>query len=338
MADSGVMIGLFSSCSQLSRAMFSRWLFTLLAALLAMASAAQDINDVHVRPPSAGKARANADATQQKHNTQFVSNVDVVLIPVTVTDEAMRNVTGLEPSHFVIMEDGKPQTIKYFYTQDAPISVGIIFDESGSMGGVMEASRYAVSEFMKASNEEDEFFLIAFSDRPRLVKDFTNDPGDISATLLSESSRGRTALYDALYLGLNKMREAKYAKRVLMVFSDGGENYSRYTENELMRFVREADVQIYSVSLPGADYLPGSLAGVSTATGGRSFTGPPSSLADTAEKIAVELRNQYVLGYVSTNLAHDGKLRKIKVRVNPPPGLPSLVVSAKKAGYYVPKQ
>jgi Ca-activated chloride channel family protein len=134
------------------------------------------------------------------------------------------------------------------------------------------------------------------------------------------------------------MAEAKNAKRVLLVFSDGGENESRYTEKELIRFVREADVQIFAVSIQGADYAPGSMAGVSTATGGRLFAGPVNALADTAEKIAVELRNQYVLGYVSTNRAHDGKLRKIKVKVNPPLGLPPLLVSAKKGAYYAPTQ
>jgi Ca-activated chloride channel family protein len=228
------MISLRSSRVQLRRAMLSRWRFTLLTALVATVSAAQDINDVHVRPPSTEKRHANADDTLQTHTKPFVSNVDVVLIPVTVTDEATRIVTGLEPSHFIVLEDGKPQTIKYFYTQDAPISVGIIFDESGSMHAAMDTSRYAVAEFMKASNPEDEFFLIAFADKPRLVSDFTNRPEDIAATLLSESSRGRTALWDAVYLGLNKMTQAKNAKRVLMMFSDGGENHSRYTEKELL--------------------------------------------------------------------------------------------------------
>jgi Ca-activated chloride channel family protein len=301
------MISLRSSRVQLRRAMLSRWRFTLLIALVATVSAAQDINDVHVRPPSTEKRHAKADDTLQTHTKPLVSNVDVVLVPVTVTDEATRIVTGLEPSHFIVLEDGKPQTIKYFYRQDAPISVGIIFD-------------------------------VAFADKPRLVSDFTNRPEDIDATLLSESSRGRTALWDAVYLGLNKMTQAKNAKRVLMVFSDGGENHSRYTEKELLRFVREADVQVFGISIPGADYGPESMAGVSNATGGRLFLGPPTTFADTAEKIAVELRNQYVLGYVSTNLAHDGGLRKIRVKLQPPPGLPPLVVSAKKAGYYAPKE
>jgi Ca-activated chloride channel family protein len=317
--------------------MLSRWRFTLFAALVATASVAQDINDVHVQPPASEKRHTNAADTLETHTKPFVSNVDVVLVPVTVTDEATRIVTGLEPPHFILLEDGKPQTINYFYTQDAPISVGIIFDESGSMRSAMGISRDAVAEFMKASNPEDEFFLIAFADKPRLVSDFTNRPEDIDATLLSESSRGRTALWDAVYLGLNKMTQAKNAKRVLMVFSDGGENHSRYTEKELLRFVREADVQVFGISIPGADYGPGSMEGVSNATGGRLFLGPPTTFADTAEKIAVELRNQYVLGYVSANHARDGRLCKIRVKLQRPPGLPPLVVTAKKAGYYAPK-
>ena len=317
--------------------MLAHWRFTLAAALVATISVAQDINDVHVRPPSAENPRANADHSLKTHAQTFVSNVDLILVPVTVTDEATRIVTGLGPSNFVVLEDGKLQTIKYFYTQDAPISVGIIFDRSGSMHGAMDISRGAVGEFMKASNPEDEFFLIVFADKPTLVRDFTNRPEDITTTLLYTSSRGLTALWDAVYLGLNKMKQAKNTKRVLMVFSDGGENHSRYTQKELLRVVRESDVQIYGVAIPGADYGPGSMAGMSDATGGRMFIGPPATFADTAEKIAVALRNQYVLGYVPDNRTHDGRFRKIRVKLKPPRGLPPLVVSAKKTGYYAPQ-
>jgi len=317
--------------------MLARWRFTLAVALVATISVAQDINDVHVAPPSTEKPRANADHTLKTHAQTLVSNVDLVLVPVTVTDEATRIVTGLEASNFIVLEDGKLQTIKYFYTQDAPISVGIIFDNSGSMRGAMDISREAVAEFMKASNPEDEFFLIVFSDKPTLVSDFTDRPEDITTKLLYTSSRGLTALWDAVYLGLNKMKQAKNAKRVLMVFSDGGENRSRYTQKELLRVVRESDVQIYGVAIPGADYGPGSMAGMSAATGGRVVVGPPATFADTAEKIAVALRNQYVLGYLPDNRTRDGRFRKIRVKLNPPRGLPPLVVSAKKTGYYAPQ-
>ncbi|MGH9524218.1 MAG: VWA domain-containing protein [Terriglobales bacterium] len=308
--------------------------FAVAVAVLSAFCAAQNINDVHVRPPAPGTAPA-ADA-KQTHLKPFVSNVDVVLVPVTVTDTATRIVTGLQRSHFLVLEDGKPQTIEYFYTQDAPISMGIIFDMSGSMGDAVNTSRDAVKEFMQASNPDDEFFLITFADKPNYVGNFTDRPEDIAGELVYTHSHGLTALWDSVYLGLSKMRAAKNAKRVLMVFSDGGENHSRYSAKELLRLVREADVQIYGVAIPCQDYGPGGMAAISGATGGRTFLGPPSTFGDIASKVAIELRNQYVVGYRPTNRAHDGKYRKIRVKLQPPKGLPPLVVTAKKNGYYAP--
>ena len=168
--------------------------------------------------------------------------------------------------------------------------------------------------------------------------DFTDSPEAIQEKLIYPVPKGLTALWDAVYLGLNKLRSAKYSKRALLVLSDGGENHSRYSGRELERMVREADVQIYGIGIPGADYGPGTLLGVTDATGGRMFEGPANTFADTTQKIAVELRNQYVLGYRPQNRAHDGKFRKIKVRLQPPRGLPPLNASAKKAGYYAPER
>jgi Ca-activated chloride channel homolog len=315
--------------------MLSRWRLTLLAALLTSISVAQDVNNVHWSDSGKEKLHAATDAPLDSHPKPFISNVDLVLVPVTVTDEAMRIVTGLGPSQFTIMEDYYPQTIKYFYAQDAPISVSVIIDTDRRKSS-LEASRYAASKFIKASNANDEFFLI-FSDKPRLVTDFTNRPEDIEATLRSESPNGATKRYDAMYLGLSKMKEAKNARQVLMVFSDGSGNSSHYSEKELVRYLHETDVQVFFVSLCGTDYLPDSIAGAITLVGGRLFPAP-SSFADAAERIAVELRNEYVLGYVSSNRARDGKLRKIKVKFIPPRGLPPLLVSTKKGGYYAPTE
>ena len=314
--------------------MLSGWRLTLLAVLLTTISVAQDMNNVH----SSDSRRENlhaATASLETHAKPFISNVDLVLVPIAVTDQAMRIVTGLEPSHFTILEDDYPQTIKYFYTQDAPISVGIIIDIDRRKSS-LDASRYAASKFIKASNANDEFFLI-FSDKPRLVTDFTNRPEDIEVTLRSESPNGSTARYDAMYLGLSKMKEAKNARQVLMVFSDGSGNSSHYSEKELVRYLGETDVQIFFISLCGSDFLPESITGAITVVGGRLFAAP-SSFADTAGKIAVELRNEYVLGYVSSNRARDGKLRKIKVKFISPRGLPPLLVSTKKGGYYAPTE
>ena len=296
--------------------------------------------DVHVepRPKAELKPLPQSNPGLKTHTKPFVSNVDVVLVPVTVTDPLTRIVTGLEKQHFRILDDDKPQDIEYFYNQDAPISVGIIFDNSGSMSSAINISREAVIEFMKTSNPDDEFFLIAFADKPKLMGDFTDSPEDIQGKLVYTMPAGQTALWDAVYMGISKMRTAKYPKKALLVISDGGENHSRYTAKELERVVREADVQIYGMAIPGADYGPGGMHAVTDYTGGRTFEGPPSTFADTAAKIAVELRNQYVLGYRPKSLAHNGKFHKIRVKLQPPPGLPPLNSSAKKTGYYAPEQ
>ena len=311
--------------------MLSSWRLALLAALLTSVSAAQDINSV----PSQDNIHANKDATLQTYTKPFVSNADLVLVPVTVTDQTMRIVTGLEASNFAVTEDDYPQSVKYFYTQDAPISIGIIFDVDYRLTSVKPA-RYAVSSFIKASNDQDEFFLI-FSGKPRLAVDFTNRPADIYETLLSERPNGLTARYDAIYLGLNKMKEAKYPRRVLMVFSDGSGNVSHYTEKELLGYLRQTDVQVFFISLCGTDFLPDSIAGAITIKGGRVYS-TSISFAEAAEKIAVQLRNEYVLGYVSSNHARDGRLRKIKIKFTPPRGLPPLLVSTQKGGYYAPSE
>ncbi len=309
----------------------------MIAAVCCVASA-QNPNDVHVQPRSKPEAPKTSDPSLKTHTKPIVSNVDVVLVPVTVTDPLTRIVTGLERQNFRIFEDDKPQEIEYFYTKDAPISVGVIFDNSGSLSSAINISREAVIEFMKTSNPEDEFFLITFADKPVMMGEFTDKLEEIQGKLVYTVPRGLTALWDAVYLGISKIRSAKYPKRALLVISDGGENRSRYTYKEMQRVVRESDVQIYGIAIPGADYGPWGMAGISDATGGRTFVGPADTFADTAAKIAVELRNQYVLGYRPKEFVHNGKFRKIRVKLQPPRGLPPLNASVKKSGYYAPEE
>lgn len=307
--------------------------FVIVVALALLPCAAQTPGDVHIQP------RTDAPVTEPElktHTKPFVANVNVVLVPLTVSDEMGRLVTGLDRSNFKLFEDGRAQHIEYFYMQDTPISVGIIFDTSGSLGDALSQSRVAVNEFMQASNPNDEFLLITFSDKPSLEAAFTDKPEDIQGSLLFTVSKGRTALWDAIYLGCTKMKSAKYQKRVLLVVSDGGENHSRYTYNEIKEVIRESDVQIYGVAVPGADYGPWGMADISRSTGGQLYEGQPNTYADTLTKIAVELRYQYVLGYKPTNRNHNGKYRKIRVKIEPPRGLPRLLLSVRKSGYYAP--
>jgi Ca-activated chloride channel family protein len=213
------------------------------------------------------------------------------------------------------------------------------------MSDKIEKAREAVVEFFKTANPQDEFFMIAFADRPELISDFTRSVEDIQSKLIYTVPKGRTALLDAIYLGMDKMKQAQNSKKALLIISDGGDNRSRYTESEVKSLVRETDVQIYAIGI--FDFLgrtpeeangPALLGDITEVTGGRTYViNNPNELADTATKIGMELRNQYVLGYRPNNDRHDGKWRKIKVKLEPPKGLPPLHVYA-KTGYYAPSE
>ncbi len=319
----------------------------LVALLLIAASAHSQVNDsdVHVTPrvaPPAPPADV-ADPSLTTHTKPLTSNVNLVLVPVTVTDSDDRLVTGLEKKNFVIYQDNEQQVVQHLSTEDAPISLGIIFDMSGSMSDKMDNSRQAVLEFLKAANPQDEFFVLGFADRPEMISDFTNSIETIQNEMSMTQAKGLTSLLDAIYLGLHQMKRARNARKALLIISDGGDNHSRYTENEVKSLVREADVQIYAIGLfesaPPTDEErlgPALLSDVTEATGGRVFTvDNPRDLADAATKIGVQLRDEYVLGYRPTTVKKDGKWHKIKVKLIPPKGLPRLYVNHKK-GYYAP--
>ena len=191
------------------------------------------------------------------------------------------------------------------------------------MSSKIERAREAVIEFFKTANPQDEFFMITFADKPEEISDFTQSVDDIQGKLVYTVPKGRTALLDAIYLGVSKMRQAKYPKKALLIISDGGDNHSRYTEGEIKSLVKEADVLIYAIGIYDHYFHteeerlgPALLSDVAELTGGRAFTiDNPNDLADVATKIGIELRNQYVLGYRPKNPAHDGKWRKIKVKL-----------------------
>jgi Ca-activated chloride channel family protein len=314
------------------------------------ASAQLPVDDVHISPriappPPPSPEDAIVDPSLRTHTKPLKVNVDLVLVPVTITDPMNRLVTGLDKDNFVLFEGKDQQEIRHFSSEDAPVSIGVIFDMSGSMSSKIERAREAVVEFFKTANPQDEFFMICFSDQPEEVSDFTQSVEDIQGKLVYTVPKGRTALLDAIYMGVSKMRQAKYAKRALLIISDGGDNHSRYTEGEIKALVKEADVLIYAIGIydrymptPEEQLGPVLLSDITEMTGGRAFTiDNPNDLADVATKIGIELRNQYVLGYRPKNGAHDGKWRKIKVKLIPPKGLPPLRVYA-KTGYYAPTQ
>lgn len=335
---------------------FARPLSCLVLAWLALwcvpAVSQTDVNDVHVQPRDVEKAKEPAQealVTSTPNLTAHVRplkvDVDLVLVPVTITDPMNRLVTGLEKENFQLFEGSSPQQIRSFSSEDAPVSLGVIFDSSGSMSSKMDRAKEAVIEFFKTANPQDEFFMITFNDEPDEITDFTSSVDEIQNKLVFAVPRRRTALLDAIYMGISKMRQAKYPKKALLIISDGGDNHSRYTENEIKSLVKEADVMIYAIGIYDryASAIeerlgPQLLSDITELTGGRAFTiDNPNDLADVATKIGVELRNQYVLGYRPSKIVRDGKWRKIKVKLLPPKGLPPLRVYA-RTGYYAPAE
>jgi VWFA-related protein len=272
----------------------------------------------------------------------------LVLIPVTVTDPMNRFVTGLEKDSFKLFEDKKEQAISQFSSEDAPLSIGVVFDCSGSMGKKLEKSREAVAQFFKLSNPEDEFFLVQFNDSANLMQSFTRNLEEIQNKLAFTQSKGRTALLDAVYLALHEMKKAKNPRKALLLISDGGDNSSRYTEPEIKNLVKEADVQIYAIGIyegfggrsrtPEEMSGPGLLTEIAEQTGGRQYSVDNlNELPDVAAKIGVELRNQYILAYQPSNVTRDGKYRKVQVKLIQPKGMPTLRPFWKQ-GYYAPAQ
>jgi len=331
-----------------------------LCAALALPPAARaqtSVNDVHVTPREADKTDADKTKTEEVAKQRLIApalsshvrplkvDVDLVLVPVTITDPMNRLVTGLDKDNFQLFEGSAKEEIKSFSSEDAPVSLGVIFDSSGSMSSKMDRAKDAVMEFFKTANPQDEFFMVTFSDEPEMVNDFTSSVEDIQGKLVFTVPRKRTALLDAIYMGISKMRQAKYPKKALLIISDGGDNHSRYTEGEIKSLVKEADVMIYAIGIYDRYYAseeerlgPSLLGEIAELTGGRAFTVEnPNDLADVATKIGVELRNQYVLGYRPSRVVRDGKWRKIKVKLLPPKGLPPLRVYA-RTGYYAPQE
>ena len=276
------------------------------------------------------------------------SDVSLVLIPVTVTDPLNRFVTGLDKEYFKLYEDKKQQQITTFSSEDAPLSIGVLFDCSGSMGPKLSKSRDAVAEFFKTANPEDEAFLVQFHDTANLVQPFTDNLEDLQNRLQFTQSKGTTALLDAIYLGMHEMKKARNPRKALLVLSDGGDNNSRYSEGEIRNLVKEADVQVYAIGIyePVGSRSrtveesngPALLTEFADQTGGRQYqVDNLSELPDIAAKIGMELRNQYVLGYSPQNQERDGKYRHVEVKLVQPHGMP-LLRAFWRMGYSAPSK
>jgi len=311
--------------------------------------AAEGLWAQEARPSITPRAKPKAEAAESERITPNLRvDTNLVLVPITVTTPMNQIVTGMEKENFRLFEDKVEQEITYFASFDAPISIGLVFDASGSMGNKLTKARQAAAAFFKTANPEDEFFLIQFNDRPQLVVPFTRDVEEIQNRLTFTQAKGRTALLDAIYLAMQTLKKGRNPRRALLVISDGGDNSSRYTETEIRNLLKEADAQVYAIGIfepigsrgRTAEELagPGLLSDLAEMTGGRHFpVDNLNDLPDIAAKIGLELRNQYVLGYISKNQNRDGKYRRITVKLNQPRGLPPLR-ALHRQGYYAPTQ
>jgi VWFA-related protein len=273
-------------------------------------------------------------------------DTNLVVIPVSVTDPLNRPVTGLSKDNFRVFDSNVEQQVLHVALEDEPIAAGIVFDVSRSMTRKMTKSRAAVAQFLRSAHPEDEFFLVEFGDRARLTCPPTTDIENIQSRLASASANGRTALLDAIALAMEEVKKSTKPRKALVIFSDGGDNRSRKTESEIRNLVREADVLIYAMGIfdsPGGRSLaaeelagPSLLGEITQESGGRLFAvNDFRDLPEIAERIGVELHNRYVLGYAPNNLAHDGKYHKVRVKLVPPIGMPSLRL-AWRTGYFAP--
>jgi len=270
-------------------------------------------------------------------------NADLVLVPVTVFDSKDRIVNGLRPNNFLITDNRRPQRIKYFSQEDAPISMTIVFDSSGSMVGKVPEARAAALQLLQDANQQDEFSLVVFGNEPRIAVGFSEPVDEISRIVDSVQPDGFTSLWDALYLAVKEQKHAKYSRRAIVVISDGGDNHSRYTEGEIKSVLREADVQLYAIGLfarflqrPEERLGPLRLDEITGVTGGRAICiHDPADIMRAARDISYELRNQYVLGYRPSEHRADGKWRAVKVQLTDFFGRGRVRVNA-RSGYYGP--
>lgn len=279
---------------------------------------------------------------QGEQEQRIVENTDLVSVPVTVTDAYNRLVTGLDKRHFEVYEDKVKQDITFFSDTDAPVNMGIVFDVSGSMKGKIDRARDALKAFIQTSHSDDDFFLVGFNQRANLLSEFS-DGESVTSKLTLISPSGQTALYDAAYLGIEKVKQGRHNRNAMLLISDGQDNSSRYTYGELRKLLKEANVQIYCIGIVevgaaagGALDMQGQaiLEEIAQTTGGKAFF-PRSNaeLEDATTRIALELRHQYSIGYTPTNVKRDGQWHKIKVNVKGPKGLTNLKVQHKE-GYY----
>jgi len=312
---------------------------------------AQSSDEVHIAPKRQASAgsQSTVNGVDPAPMKPLRVDVNLVLVPVTVTDSLNRPVLTLQQQDFTLYEGGTQQRVQYFSHEDLPISVGLVLDCSSSMKNKIEYEHQALTEFFTNANNADEYFAVTVSNKPRLIASATDSIGTLQERLASSPPSGRTALFDAIYLAIAKMRTARYQRRALLIISDGGDNTSRYTRDEIKKVIEESDVLIYAIGIFDEEPIPlfktieermgrNWLSELTDASGGRTIAADDrTKIPEIAAIVSRELRSQYVLGYRPGMRAGDGKWRRIAVKVAPPSPTVRFQVHYRQ-GYWAPTE
>jgi Ca-activated chloride channel family protein len=303
----------------------------------------QSEGPLHATPDAKPVEAASADAWPKPLRV----DVNVVLVPVVVTDAMNHPVSGLEKQNFAVFDNDEEQEIQYFSVEDSPISVALLLDLSGSMANKFDAERSAVSEFFKNANAQDDYFVVAFSTHPEMLTEVTQSIGTIQSRLAGAVPKGSTAMLDAISLAMARMHSAKYKRRALLIVSDGGDNNSHHKYREIKSLVRDSDVQVYAIGLFDTAFFKTFeefmgkkwLSDITDSTGGRTITVDSiAKMPEAASTISRALRSEYVLGYRPDKAASDGKRRQIKVRITNPSTSNVQLHAYYRRGYVIPKE
>ena len=266
-------------------------------------------------------------------------NVDLVVLHATVRDRKGRFASDLREQDFGVYEDGVRQSIRVFRHEDIPVTVGLVVDHSGSMVPKLTDVIAAARTFVRSSNQEDQMFVVNFNERVTLglpgALRFTNRPDELESAILKAPATGQTALYDAVVEALKRLQAGGRDKKVLIVISDGGDNASAHSLAEALQMAGQSSALVYTIGIfdeEDPDRNPGVLHRLARATGGEAFfPGQLSAVVAICERIARDIRNQYTIGYVSSNAARPGAYRSIRVEAGAV-GYGKLFVRA-RAGY-----
>lgn len=289
-------------------------------------------------PPQTPQPREVMKPEPQNPLPKVVIETKLVNLTVTVTDRFGRFVTGLAKEDFEVFDDKIAHEIAFFSNDDAPISMGIVYDVSGSMSNFSGRSVAMLRQFFENSHPEDEFCVIAFNNRPQLVHDFTSLPEEIINRAAFIKAKGSTSLFDATYLAVEKVRQGRHHKKVVLIFSDGEENSSRYSGRELKKLLQENDVQIYAIGIGGSlGGGEGTLRFLTEPTGGQTFFPfDPFSTELTYTRLALILRRQYTIGYYPNNVGSGTKWHNVQLVLSAPKEIGKVKLSYKN-GYWITK-